>query len=228
MRNVEETERTAAMSIFDRFKKPPKPNQMPRPQPIDGILEQSLFAEGNILLFLGEEGKLFEKGTREDKIRILEKNKDHPETRTRLLVWSELRKLGVGVPEELRKKVLGVVFEVGIGGGMDYLAAYEDHSARYYNFSGKVVIAEATQKELGDLMDRLLEAGHAAAMRLGLWESPRRRGVAQDMVRMTFLTPAGIYFGEGPMSAMMQDEIGQAVFSRGVELMTALAALGNQ
>ncbi len=77
-------------------------------------------------------------------------------------------------------------------------------------------------------MDRLLEAGHAAAMRLGLWESPRRRGVAQDMVRMTFLTPAGIYFGEGPMSAMMQDEIGQAVFSRGVELMTALAALGNQ
>lgn len=125
------------MSFFDRFKKAPKPDQLPHPQPIDGILEQALFAELDIRMFLGEESKIFDKGTREEKIRILESQKDHPETRTRLSAWKELRGLGIEVPEELRRKVLGVVLEVGVNGGMDYLAAYEDHSARYYNFSGK-------------------------------------------------------------------------------------------
>ena len=109
---------------------------------------------------------------------FLESHKDHPETRTRLSAWKELRGLGIEVPEELRRKVLGVVLEVGVNGGMDYLAAYEDHSARYYNFSGKVVLLEADDKELGDMIDRLLEAGQTATMRLGLWESERRRGVA--------------------------------------------------
>lgn len=216
------------MSIFDFLKKSPKPNQQPNQlpphQPINGILEQALFAEGNILMFLGEERDIFEKGTREDKIRILEKNKDHPESRTRILVWNELRRLGVEVPEELRKKVLGVVFEVGVNGGMDYLAAYADHRARYYNFSGKVVLLEDDEKELGDLIDQLLEAGQAVTVRLGLWENARRRGVAQDMVRMTFLTPAGIYFGEGQLAVMMQDALGQPVLTQGIELMTALIA----
>ena len=88
---------TTTMSFFDRFKKAPKPNQLPRTQPIDGILEQALFAEFNIRMFLGEESKIFDKGTREDKIRILESHMDHPETRSRLCVWNLLRVIGLEV-----------------------------------------------------------------------------------------------------------------------------------
>jgi hypothetical protein len=59
-----------------------------------------------------------------------------PESRHYLEAWHSFRDLGVSVPADKAKNVLGVVVEVGMDRGLDLVAAYPDHHARYYNFSG--------------------------------------------------------------------------------------------
>ena len=58
------------------------------------------------------------------------------ETRIQLWVWSGLREWGEEPEAKSGKEVLGVVVEVPVQGAYDTLAAYQDGSARYLNFSG--------------------------------------------------------------------------------------------
>jgi hypothetical protein len=61
------------------------------------------------------------------------------ETRIQLWVWSALRELGERPDSKSGKEVLGVVVEMPMRGAYDTLAAYQDGSARYLNFSGKAI-----------------------------------------------------------------------------------------
>jgi hypothetical protein len=65
------------------------------------------------------------------------------ETRRLLWVWSGLRELGELPDPKFAFEVLGVVLERPSNGAYDTLAAYMDGSARYLNFSGKVIILDA-------------------------------------------------------------------------------------
>jgi hypothetical protein len=56
------------------------------------------------------------------------------EPRVRLQAWHFLRQHGQQPPPEAAKELLGVVVEVTLDEGLDLLAAYPDHSARYYNY----------------------------------------------------------------------------------------------
>ncbi len=58
------------------------------------------------------------------------------ESRQYAQAWHFLRELGQRPPSDESKHVFGVVVEVGMSEGLDVLCAYEDHTARYWNFSG--------------------------------------------------------------------------------------------
>lgn len=73
--------------------------------------------------------------------------------------YSQLRQLGVDTPSESAKDVLGVVVEVGTDKGLDLVAAYADHHARYFNYSGAAVIWERPDPRLDAVIDNVLGSG---------------------------------------------------------------------
>lgn len=73
------------------------------------------------------------------------------ETRTQLWAWSSLRELGEMPEPKFAFEILGVVLERPSGGAYDTLAAYVDGSARYLNFSGKMIIWDAPDPKVKEL-----------------------------------------------------------------------------
>ena len=59
-------------------------------------------------------------------------------------------------PDNSETIIFGVVPEITMPQGNDALAAYADHSARYYNYSGKSIIWERGNNSLDALIDGIL------------------------------------------------------------------------
>jgi len=146
------------------------------------------------------------------------------ESRHYLQAWNFLRQNGQRRPPETAKQVLGVVVEIGMPKGLDILAAYADHSARYYNFSGAGAVWERPDKSLDPLIDQLLAAGTEVATRIGPWEQARPPAPEAGEVRLSFLTPSGLHFGQGPMDRVQCDPLAGRVFQAAVPLLQALTA----
>ena len=72
------------------------------------------------------------------------------------------------------RRVMGVVVEAGLPDGLDVLAAYEDGTARYINFSEKIIIWDTPTTESEALITELFNAGVAVVNNIGPWEGPRR------------------------------------------------------
>ncbi len=147
------------------------------------------------------------------------------ESRHYLQAWNFLRQNGQAPPPASAKQVLGVVVEVGTPNGLDILAAYADHSARYYNFSGAAAVWERPNATLDPLIDRLLAAGTEVAGRIGPWEQPRPPAPSRGEARLSFLTPSGLHFGQGPMDKLQLDPLAGKVLQAGMQLLQALTAL---
>jgi len=146
------------------------------------------------------------------------------ESRHYVQAWNFLLQHGQTPPPEIAKTVYGVVVEVEMNGGLDLLAAYSDHSARYYNYSGAGVVWEHPDDSLDGPIDALLaEAANVVAM-IGPWDEPRRKTLTRGYVRLSFLTPSGLHFGEGPMVDMSRTGPGVAAMARATQLMQALIA----
>ncbi len=147
------------------------------------------------------------------------------ESRHTLQAWHFLRGLGVQPPPEIAKQVLGVVVEVGLDQGLDVLAAYHDHNARYWNWSGAGVVWERPDARLDAQIDAVLEAGKRVVDQIGPWDKARPMAVTRDNVRINFLTPSGLHFGEGRMSLFMQDPLAAPFFQQATLLMKQLTEL---
>jgi len=146
------------------------------------------------------------------------------EPRHTLQAWHFLRQHGEQPSEDEAKFVLGVVIEVALAEGLDLLAAYPDHSARYYNYSGAGVVWEHPDDSLNDTVDDLLLASNEIVYRIGPHDGGRPGIPPEGHVRLNFLTPSGLHFGQGPMEVLGADEMGGPVIQRGVALMQALIA----
>jgi hypothetical protein len=146
------------------------------------------------------------------------------EPRHHLQAWHFLRQQGQPPPTQCAKQVLGVVIEVGMPQGLDLLAAYVDHSARYYNFSGSGVVWEHPDATLDPAIDELIAAAQGVVERIGPWTEPRPAPPPRDQARLNFLTPSGLHFGQGPMAALSNDALGGHVLRLGTALMLALMA----
>lgn len=147
------------------------------------------------------------------------------ESRHSLQAWHFLRGLGQPPPVDVQKQVLGVVVEVSLDTGLDLVAGYADHTARYWNYSGSGVVWDRPDGSLDAAVDALLDAGRAVVVHIGPWEGPRRPPPQPDFVRLNMLTPLGICFGEGPFAALAEDPMGGRLLGAATHLMQRLTLL---
>jgi hypothetical protein len=135
---------------------------------------------------LADEGKKEEAKSRLHEILHF----PHLETRMQLLVWSALRELGEQPDEKLGMEVLGVVLEIPMQTGYDTLAAYQDGSARYLNYSGGAFLWDAPDATIQSWCDRLRTAAVSASSRA----TPRRSvSLPKSGIQATLLTRSGNY-----------------------------------
>jgi hypothetical protein len=163
-------------------------------------------------------------GDREKAIARLRGILEQPDLEPRqiLQAWHALRLAGESPPEELAKRLEGVVVEVGLDGGLDLLATYRDLSARYVNFSGAAIIWEHPDASLDADVEALLAAGRRVVAVIGPWERPRPPPPGTGEVRINFLTPSGLHFGQAPYQQLASDGLGGPVLAAAVRLMQAL------
>jgi len=150
------------------------------------------------------------------------------ETRVFLQAWHTLRELGDKSPPERAKEVLGVVVEVGMPKGLDLVAAYRDHRARYFNYGGAGVLWERRDDSLDGLIDELLEAGAVVAKAIGPWTQARPPEPKNGVARINLLTPSGLHLGQGPVEALNQDAMGGPILSAAFGLMKRLVELKRE
>lgn len=143
------------------------------------------------------------------------------ESRHYLQAWSALAPLGVHPPAEEEKHLYGVVVDVPVDGGLDTLAAYEDHTARYLNHSGAVIVLDTRSPETDVHIDALLAAGRTLVQQIGPWEGPRPE-LPRGMSRISLLTPSGLHFGQAPFQAFAGDPMSAPLMHAAMLLMQAL------
>lgn len=146
----------------------------------------------------------------------------HLESRHYLQAWHFLRQHEEFPDAVTAKLVLGVVVEVAMPTGLDLVACYADHHARYYNYSGAGVAWEHPDDTLDSLINQVLTASADLVQRIGPWDGPRPPAPQRDHVRLSFLTPSGLHFGEGPARSIANDPLGGRVFDLATQLMQTL------
>lgn len=144
------------------------------------------------------------------------------EPRHVLQAWHFLRQHGVNPAPGIAKQVLGVVIEYTMPDGTDLLAAYPDHSARYYNHAGGGVVWEHPDGSLDGLIDELLDAAREVVVLIGPWTNPRPPVPPLEQIRLSFLTPSGLHFGQAHFEVMSKDPKGARTVQAGTRLMQAL------
>jgi hypothetical protein len=144
------------------------------------------------------------------------------ESRHYVQAWHFLKQLGVKPPDTKAKEVYGVVVEVSMEQGLDIVAAYADHSARYYNYSGAAVIWENPDGSLMKEIENLLNAGKNIIHQIGPWEEKRPGAPPEGQARVSMLTPSGLHFGQAPLEALANDEMGGPIIKAATDLMQAL------
>jgi len=149
------------------------------------------------------------------------------ESRHYLQAWYFLRQQGIQPPEDIARTLLGVVIEVEMGNGaVDLLAAYADHSARYYNYRGTGIVWDHPTNAADGYVDALFNASLRVVEKTAPREGARPTELSAGFARMSFLTPAGIHSGHGPMREMAKDGLAGPVLDASTALMKKLMQLG--
>lgn len=147
------------------------------------------------------------------------------EARHYLQAWHFLRQLGVTPPDDKAKDVYGVVVEYTLTQGGDIVAAYTDHTARYFNYSGIAIIWEtSTDSLINTLIDDLLQAGQSIIHHLGSWKDVRPSAPSRGNARVNMLTPSGLHFGQASLDVLAKDAIAGPIIAAATRLMQALIA----
>jgi hypothetical protein len=149
------------------------------------------------------------------------------EPRHYLQAWHELRRLGIQPAATEARQLMGVVVELSMSDGLDILAAYADHSARYFNYSGAATIWEHPDTSLDAPIDQLFEAANKILPQVGAWEGPRPPAPPKGQARISLLTPAGLFFGQAPMQTLSTDSLAGPAMAAATHLMKALIAIAE-
>jgi hypothetical protein len=147
------------------------------------------------------------------------------DTRVCLQAWHSLREAGETPPQEKEKEVLGVVVEVGMPKGLDLVAAYADHRARYFIYSGGGILWERQDDSFDKLIDDVLKAGAAVVRAIQPWKQSRPPEPKKGNVRINLLTPSGLHLGQGPIDSLKQDPMGGPILLSAFKLSQKLMAL---
>jgi len=221
--------------VFSRFKKDkPIPQSQPSirdvlfgDEPLDKVatyangssdaLPWSHFATAEQILQQGDKSRAADELRKVLELQGLE-------SRVYLQTWHCLRTLGDFPPAEIATQIKGVVVEAALDRGLDLVAAYSDHSARYFNFSGAGVVWDISDPEINGIIDGLLAVGQEIIRHTGLWDKPRPPAPPKGSIRINLLTYGGLYFGQGDFEVMAKDKLGDPAVSGALTLMQALIA----
>ncbi len=120
------------------------------------------------------------------------------EARATLWAWNGLRELG---EMPATPKVLGLVLEVPMPGGTEYLAVYADKRARYINYTGAIAVWETTEKKMDKVIGGIISKSQQLVANEKLDKG--RSSSPTDKVRFNFLTTAGILRTEESINNLM-------------------------
>jgi len=144
------------------------------------------------------------------------------ETRIRLQAWSLGRRVGIEPTADDARRARGVVIDVGLDGGLDTLAGYEDGTARYLNQGGGAIVWEARDPSIDEAVHALIAASQAVVERSGPLDGPRPAAPPAGYAAIWILTDGGIHLGAGPFQTLAMDPLGGPVIATGTELMRQL------
>jgi len=218
-----------------------KRNKKPAPPPVKADIRDTLFGDQSLAVWAshaesGEPWLSFSRvknasdsGDRQSSVEILKQIQQTPDLESRhyLQAWHFLRQQGEQPSQKEGKTVLGIVVEVSLPKGLDLVAAYRDHHARYYNFSGSGVVWERPNDSLDTQIDELLLEGAQLVTAIGPWDKARPPAPAAGQARINILTPSGLHFGQGPINALAKDQKGGKLFQLAFDLMRQLIQLGG-
>jgi len=151
------------------------------------------------------------------------------EARHYVQAWTFLRQYGVPPPAAEAKRLLGVVVEVDRGpAGLDLLAAYPERTARFYAGTGGGIAWERPDTTLDAHIGALLEASKAVLDRIGPWTQPRLPPPPPDHIRLNFLAPSGLHFGQAPFAVFEQDALAGPVVRAATGLHQVMMAVNQR
>ena len=121
------------------------------------------------------------------------------------------------------KEILAVIVEVGLDGGLDVLASFNNGTARYINHTGKILIWETRDDLVANkITSELFASSQNIVKQIGAWDKPRRPNPTKGNIRITFLVSDGLYFGEGPIEVLFNDPMAGPALTKATELMQYL------
>lgn len=141
------------------------------------------------------------------------------EARQRILAANILNERG---SVRAGKRVFAVIVEVARDEGLDVVAAYNDGTARYINFSEKLIVWDARTDESDALIGELFSAARALVEQIGPWDRSRLPPPKAGNARISFLVSDGLYFGEAGFEVLARDQMGGAVIHHAAKLMAFL------
>lgn len=138
------------------------------------------------------------------------------ESRMRLLACDILKRMGKTPPERI---LLGVIVEIGMDEGLDVLAAYRDGSARYINYTSRLLIWDASDLHSALLTKKIFDESERIVAKIGPWNKPRKLYPATGDLRISFLMSDGLYFGEGPVNVLFKDPMAGPALNAATEML---------
>lgn len=155
-------------------------------------------------------------------ITDLQKIIDDKNSDPRIKVLAYNRQLASGHKPQ-KKELLAVIVEVGLDEGLDVLASFNNGTARYINYTGKILVWETTDDEAANkITSDLFANSENIVNQIGPWDKPRRPSPTKGNIRITFLVSDGLYFGEGPMDVLFNDLMASPALTKATELMQYL------
>jgi hypothetical protein len=148
------------------------------------------------------------------------------ESRHYLQAFHFLNQLGIAPEGEI--KIFAVVVEVAMEDGVDLLAVYADHSARYYNFSGAAIIWDAADDGITSKIDHILELSKDIVDKIGPWEGERPAVPKDGFARVNFLTSHGLHFGEADQTVLFRDPMAGKLMYAMLNMMETLTEKVNK
>ncbi|HSB03168.1 MAG TPA: hypothetical protein VLE49_21130 [Anaerolineales bacterium] len=143
-------------------------------------------------------------------------------TRIYLQAWHSLRGLGELPPEPLRGQIQGFIIENHMEQGLDLLAAYADHTARYSNYSGAGLVWDTRDPEIDHLIDDMLSVGQELMKWIGVNQNENLPIPPKGSIRLFMMSYDGSYSGEGPYAQFFQGQTAGYAIQVGHNLMMGL------
>ena len=122
-----------------------------------------------------------------------------------------------------KKELLAVIVEVGLDGGLDVLASFQNGTARYINQTERILVWETTtDAKANQLTNDLFSKATQIVNQIGPWDKPRKPHPAKGNTRITFIVSDGLYFGEASTNTLFNDQMAKPTLTVATQLMQYL------